>query len=220
MDDKPGTKDLERRIQELELIAAEVDQVKKALEESEARYHLLAENVNDAISVMDENLNLTYISPSNEKLTGFTAEESLKQKVEEQITADSIERLNKAIAENFGSFFEFPDQPARSLRIELEAFRKDGSTGWSEVNMTFLRSPEGNFNGIVSVSRDISVRKRTEDELQHYRDQLEELVAERSARMEEAREAERKKELKKSLRRSAGSMRPSGCVRKRKRRQG
>ncbi|MBM3301405.1 MAG: response regulator, partial [Deltaproteobacteria bacterium] len=43
-------------------------------------------------------------------------------------------------------------------------FCKDGSTYWSEVNLTFIRNPEGKAVGILGVSRDITERKRAEEE--------------------------------------------------------
>ena len=42
--------------------------------------------------------------------------------------------------------------------------RKDGSTCWNEANLTFMRDTEGKAVGILGVSRDISDRKRAEEE--------------------------------------------------------
>ena len=49
------------------------------LKESENKYRLLADNVNDVIFVLDMNLNYTYVSPSVKILRGYEPEEVLKQ---------------------------------------------------------------------------------------------------------------------------------------------
>jgi PAS domain-containing protein len=51
------------------------------LKESEKKYRIIAENMSDVITVMDMDLNFTYISPSIVKLRGFTVEESMEQKL-------------------------------------------------------------------------------------------------------------------------------------------
>ena len=45
------------------------------MEESERKYRLLTENITDAIFVQDMTLNVTYVSPSVELLSGYTPEE-------------------------------------------------------------------------------------------------------------------------------------------------
>jgi len=49
----------------------------ESLQKSEEKYRLLAENASDVIWTRDMNLNLTYLSPSIEELTGYSVEESM-----------------------------------------------------------------------------------------------------------------------------------------------
>ena len=58
----------------------------EALKESENKYRLLADNVNDVIFVLDMNLNYTYVSPSVKILRGYEPEEVLKQPPLETLT--------------------------------------------------------------------------------------------------------------------------------------
>jgi two-component system cell cycle sensor histidine kinase/response regulator CckA len=188
MSEKPTYEELEQRIRALEKAAAEHERIEQALKQSEERYRLLAENVTDVIWVMDENLKFTYISPSIERLSGFTPEEAIEQGSSVHLTPASLEFANKVFEEHFKVFMESPDTAPEPLKVELEDVRKDGSTGWSELNTTLLRSPEGEFAGFVGVSRDISKRKQAEEELKRYRDHLEELVAKRTVELRKSNE--------------------------------
>jgi diguanylate cyclase (GGDEF)-like protein/PAS domain S-box-containing protein len=52
-----------------------------------------------------------------------------------------------------------------SIEIEGERVRKDGSVYWGDAVVTALPDSEGNVNGFVVVSRDMTERKTREDEL-------------------------------------------------------
>jgi len=188
MSQKPAYEELEQRIRELENAAAEHERIEQALKESEERYRLLAENVTDVIWVMDENLKFTYISPSVQTLSGFTPEEAMQQNSAGHLTPASLEIAYKTFQEQWETFLASPDKPPEPLKVEVEDVRKDGSTGWSELNTTLLRGPEGGFAGIVGVSRDITKRKRAQEELNRYRDHLEELVAKRTGELRRSNE--------------------------------
>ena len=79
MDRKPNHEELERRFKELERENIRLKDTEEMLRESEERYKLLAENVSDVIWTVDANQQFVYVSPSVERLLGYSVEESLGQ---------------------------------------------------------------------------------------------------------------------------------------------
>ncbi|MBI2218763.1 MAG: CHASE domain-containing protein [Candidatus Rokubacteria bacterium] len=132
-----------------------------ALGESERRYRLLADNAKDVISVFDLDLRIVYVSPSIARLRGFTVEEALRQTIAERLTPASLEAVMDAHARALRAS---PDEPEwRTLELEMPC--KDGSTVWVETILSFMNDDEGRRVGILSVSRDITERKRTAERM-------------------------------------------------------
>jgi len=153
--EKALTKALELEIQERK--AAEKD-----LLDSETKYRLLAENAKDVIWVRDLNMNLVYVSPSVEKVRGYTVEEAMSQSIEEVLTPDS---LKKALS-LFARFRQMENsEQADQYLVELEHRCKNGRTIWLELRMSWMHDKHGKRSGILGVSRDISERRQLEDQL-------------------------------------------------------
>ena len=136
----------------------------RALQESEKKYRLLAENVTDVIWVSDMNFELTYVSPSVTKMNGYSVEEAMSIILEKMYTSESLEVLLKAFDDEIATEKTDEKDLSRSRTLELEGICKDGSTIWTEAKMTFLHDQDGQPVGILGVSRDISDRKRMEEE--------------------------------------------------------
>ncbi|MCA1806953.1 MAG: PAS domain-containing protein, partial [Actinobacteria bacterium] len=70
----------------------------KALEASEHRYRVLAENTVDVIWSMDPNLKLTYVNPAIFKLTGYTPNEALETRIDAYFDDLHLSELKRLIA--------------------------------------------------------------------------------------------------------------------------
>jgi len=136
----------------------------QALRESEERFRFLTETVSDIIWTVDLNLSTTYVSPSIERVLGFTPEERKRQRVEEVLTPQSLKLIQVLFAEELGKEKDKSLDPGRSMTIEVEYYRKDGSTVWLENAMKWIRDKKGAIIGIHGVSRDISERKKAQIE--------------------------------------------------------
>ena len=135
----------------------------EGLRESEERYRLLADNVRDVIWLRDMNLNLKYISPSVMSQRGYTVEEAMALKLEENWTPDSFKKVREILLEELEIEKNKKKDMHRSRTIEVEINCKDGSTIWAEAKMSFLRNKDGKPIGIIGVTRDITERKEAEE---------------------------------------------------------
>ncbi|MFZ2799456.1 MAG: PAS domain S-box protein [Syntrophorhabdus sp.] len=146
-----------------------------ALQESEARYRLLAENVSDIILMMDMDLNFTYISPSIERLRGPEPGHVPLRSLRDALTASSYDVVINVFLEEIAKEHEGQSDPFRFRVLELEYVRYDGTTRWVEVKASFLRNADGLPTNILCVVRDITHRKEAEKELKMKSLRLEEV---------------------------------------------
>lgn len=135
-----------------------------ALRESEARYRLLAEHMADVIWIYDLSTGrYSYVSPSIERLRGYTTEEVLGQTMEQTVTPASYALIQRVMPERMEAFHE-GDESAVTQMHEIEQPHKDGHTVWTEVLTTLIKKPSGEIQ-MLGVSRDISERRKMEERL-------------------------------------------------------
>lgn len=142
----------------------ERESYRKALKEAERMFHLLTDNMSDNIWILDFHLNTIYVSPSIEKIYGFTPREALSLRFEDTMTTESYEAAADLLLEEMRNE-DLGADPDRMRTIELEEYCKDGTTIWTESTLKFLRDEDGKAVAILGVSRDISERKKALDAL-------------------------------------------------------
>ncbi len=155
--------ELRRRVADLERLEACRQETEKALQESEARYRLLADNVTDLLWTTDMDLRVTYLSPSNSRLLGYTIEEVNARKMEDFLTPASLEVVAKGFAEVMQAEELKEGDVSEPRTLELEMKCRNGSLVWVETSATLLRDKGGKAVGLVGVTRDITKRKRAEE---------------------------------------------------------
>lgn len=136
-----------------------------ALRRSEETYRLITENSTDVIWTTDLEGRFTFISPSVEHLLGYTPQEMLALRIPAVLTPDSLETATNVIAEEMERARSRARGQRKSRATQLEQVRKDGTTVWTEVNTRFITDKDRNIIGILGVTRDITERKKSEQDL-------------------------------------------------------
>jgi PAS domain S-box-containing protein len=157
---------LRQRIQELEHSGSERKRTEKALRDSELKYQFLAESAADVVFMLDINLVTTYVSPSIERMLGYTPEERIAQKVDQQLTPNSQKLAFEALVAELDQEKEKSADPDRSQTLELEYYHKDGSIKHLVTYIRGIRDSEGKLTGFYGSNHDITERKRAEEALQ------------------------------------------------------
>ncbi len=149
-------------------LSASMRQLGAAAEElaiSEERYRLLAEHASEVIWTMDLDGRFTYISPSVEKLRGFTVAEVMQQSLDQSLTPDSAVVAARGLAAAINAVRN--GEPVPPFREDLEQPCKDGTTVWTEVTVTSMTNARGEFAGLLGVTRDVTKRRQTEERIRH-----------------------------------------------------
>jgi len=139
-------------------------QTEFALKEQERKYRLLAEYSADVIWIMNTDKKFTYVSPSVEKLRGYTPEEVMQQPWEAVLTPESrlvAEAEMELVLSKIGQL----THKLNPKPVELEQPCKDGSTVWTEAVVQPMFGDKDQILGFVGVTRNISERKLAQEAL-------------------------------------------------------
>ncbi len=130
---------------------------REAIIESEKKYRLLAENVADIIWLMNPNFSYKYISPSIERLTGYSVEEFIRLPLD-YFLPEFPKKLSRILLEQ-----NEKDHPevVGEIKLETEVRSKDGKHLWLESKIQTLFSEKGEFEGYIGVSRDITIQRQS-----------------------------------------------------------
>jgi PAS domain S-box-containing protein len=141
--------------------------VAEAAARSQESLALVIDSVSDyAIFSLDPEGRVESWNPGAERINGFRAEEIIGEHFSRFYTREDIERGHPAheleVAAAEGRYAE-----------EAWRLRKDGSRYWANVLITALRSTDGELRGFAKVTRDMSARKRADEELRRSNEELE-----------------------------------------------
>jgi len=126
--------------------------------EKEERFRSIIDNAWDGITILDENYSVIFESPSLARISGYTPEEWMGRPVGQMaIHPDDLVWL----AARMETLKSQPDSVIRDVVVRYQ--HKDGSWRWIEATgRNLLHDPR--VKGLVVNFRDITERKRTEDE--------------------------------------------------------
>ncbi len=133
------------------------------IERREAYFRALTENSAESVAVLDENGNLKYISPTQEKILGYSTVHILRHRVEQKIHPQDLRAAQKA-------FLRILKNPNAIQTIACRVQAKNGQ--WVTLEATInnlLENPA--IQGIVVNFRDVTRQKQAEEQLQQAYDE-------------------------------------------------
>jgi PAS domain S-box-containing protein len=135
---------------------SEQEQAGIRLRESEERYRLIAENAFDLITLIDPRTHCyRYISPSHQRMLGYSPEELIGKNCFEHMHPDDRVRVSKKMEAGLR---------AGHGRAQYRSAKKDGSYIWLEAIGRIIWNQHGEEE-LLLVTRDISERKKAEEAL-------------------------------------------------------
>jgi len=147
-------------------ILQDVTEKEKALRESEGRFRDIANNTGDWIWELDKEGRYTYSSPVVKQIVGYEDKEVLGKHFYDFFHPDERDELKKAAFTVFKQKEFFNDFINRNTH-------KDGHVVILETSGVPLLDDSGNLLGYRGVDRDVTERKRAEEELQKRLQELE-----------------------------------------------
>lgn len=141
----------------------ELEEINAKLRESEERYRLLVETMNDGLAVQDQEGEITYVNDKFSKIIGYTKDELKGRKF-----CDYLDEINTEICmKNREKYLEKDITP-----FELTWTKKDNTPLPTIVSPQSMFDSTGEFKGIFSVITDITERKSAETERRNMEKQL------------------------------------------------
>jgi len=134
--------------------------MEQALKESEEGFRHIFDHASDSITVTDRNAVITKTNKRTVEMHGFSSKDKLVGKSASKLVSPRDRRtvgakIEKAIREG-----------AVIRDMECILHRADGSEFPGELSVSELKDASGNHIGTVTIARDITERKRMEQEIQ------------------------------------------------------
>jgi PAS domain S-box-containing protein len=127
------------------------------LRRNEEQLRAITQNAWDVVHMLTPDDVITYMSPSVERVLGYTPDEMIGRHSRDFVHPDDVQRADEAFRAN-------RDNPGSRRSVELRLRHKDGS--WREVEVVggVVTRPDGRPLVIVN-THDVTERNRTEQEL-------------------------------------------------------
>ncbi|MBN2737662.1 MAG: PAS domain S-box protein [Spirochaetales bacterium] len=142
----------------------------QALRESEASYRLVTENVNDVIFVLNKSAEFLFLNQQTNRITGFNPYELFGKKISEIISKDKADEMIEFIE----SKITLDDLPYFETDV---LFNTPLGKKTFEIRIVKNEVPDSDFY-IYGVARDVTEKKKAEEELLKYQETLRNMASE------------------------------------------
>jgi len=137
----------------------------EALRQSEEKYRTILQSIEEGYYEVDLTGNLTFFNDSLCRQLGYSRNELIGMNNRQFMSAETAKR----VYETFNTVYN-TGQPARAFDWEMIA--KDGTQKIVELSVSLMRNLEGRPIGFRGVGRDITERKKAEEQAKLHQQQL------------------------------------------------
>lgn len=149
-------------------IARDVTQRKlmeQALRDSEEKYRMIIENIEDGYYEVDLAGNFTFFNDALARITGYARKDLMGMNNRDIMDAFNAKRV-------FSLFNGVYGTGLATKAFDWELIHKDGSKRYVEVSVSLKRDLKGRPVGFMGIARDITERKETEELLRKSEEKL------------------------------------------------
>jgi two-component system cell cycle sensor histidine kinase/response regulator CckA len=137
----------------------------EALRSSEEKYRNILESIEDGYYEVDTAGNFTFFNDSMCRIYGYPREELMGMNYRQYTDQENAKKLYQG----FNKVYRTGES---TKEFDWEIIRKDGTKRYVETSVSLIKDPSGNRVGFRGVVRDITERKRAEQEMTALQEQL------------------------------------------------
>ncbi|MBF0101714.1 MAG: AAA family ATPase [Desulfobacterales bacterium] len=149
------------------------------IQEKEEKYRTIIENIEDGYFELNLKGDITFFNDSMCRISGFTSEEMMGTNYSKFLVKEDIQKT-------FNEFNKVYTTTIPSNGVSWQFIKKDGNAGYAEASISLITDAEGNKTGFRSIVRDITERKKAEEEIRKLNAELEKKVEERTKELNKA----------------------------------
>ncbi len=133
--------------------------VEEELRKSEEKYRTIVESIQDGYFEVDLAGNFTFVNDAECRQLGYSREELIGMNYRQSTDEGTAKKVRQVYNKVYRTGIPIE-------RMEEELVRRDGTKGTYEVSVSLIRDLEGRPAGFRGISRDVTERKRREEEIQ------------------------------------------------------
>lgn len=133
---------------------------------TEQRYKVMVSNIDDMLLILDEKGKIEYASPSVEKTIGYSAEEMIGEKEQDNLHPED----RKAVLDIYEA--NAKDLLGKTINQEYRVKKKNGEWIWCDCSITFYKDEVSRQIKLIKVGRDITEKKSVAQALEQKANEL------------------------------------------------
>ena len=135
------------------------------IELREEKLRQITDNMTDVIFTADFDFNINYISPSIEKLTGYTPEEYMQLSMEKRYTPQAIKEIKKNISYELNAKQKLVDNESSNIHT-LALLNKQKRIVMTSIHSKLMRDKNDKPIAVIASIRDITEQIKAEKKLE------------------------------------------------------